>query len=747
MSRNSSRRPLAHPSAPPPGRRLASSGSQATVAASVCLVLSLFGATLHPAVGQAAVFEEGVRVFEVQVPVNVTGRDGEPLRGLGAEDFQVYDRGRKQELTGLRVVDLETLAPSEGPDPWLELPSAARRHFLLFFDLAFSSPTAVLRARQAARSFVLEALHPADLVGVMTFSLEQGPRLLVTFTRDRAQVARAIDTLGADPLLDPTRKQDPLRFVVDTPDTARAFAAAPTGREDFQGLMGVARESELLAHLRHLGRGFDRMERSFAASRIQAWSRSLGEIARALDSVPGRKQIIYLSEGFDSRLLVGRDSALEEERSMRDDLNILRGQAWTVDSDERFGDTGLQREVFAMLEQFRRADCVIQVVDIGGLRADQSTRDFTRALGHDSLFYLANETGGELYKDANELHDQLVRVLDRSSVTYVLSFEPQDLPWDGSYRPLRVRVNAPRGTQVAHRTGYFAPRPFQELDPIERQLLASGAIAAAEARQELDLELLVAPFRAGAAAAYVPLIVEVGGERLLEGHDEEALELEIFAYVTDQRGEVRDFLAQQISLDLSRGREAIRQTGVKYYGHLELAPGEYLVRLLARNTATGRAGLLVRPLEVPHWARDEPALLPPFFVEPPGRWVLVRAQDQDQRGMVVYPFVVDGDPFIPAARPPLRSRGRAALCLMAYNLGPGDITVEMVVLGPEGSPVDGGRLTDLERTVTGIEGLDRFVATFEPRGLSPGGYTLQLAATDPATGLTRVSSAPFIVIR
>ena len=56
-------------------------------------------------------FDERAVVFEVQVPVNVVGRNGESVRGLTREDFQILDEGEVQEVTGFQVVDLDLLVP------------------------------------------------------------------------------------------------------------------------------------------------------------------------------------------------------------------------------------------------------------------------------------------------------------------------------------------------------------------------------------------------------------------------------------------------------------------------------------------------------------------------------------------------------------------------------------------------------------------------------------------------------------
>ena len=66
-------------------------------------------------------------------------------------------------------------------------------------------------------------------------------------------------------------------------------------------------------------------------------------------------------------------------------------------------------------------------------------------------------------------------MLDRTSVTYVLSFQPDKVKPDGAYHKLRVELkNAPRGTRVVHRAGYYAPKPYAQLNPLEKLLEAAS---------------------------------------------------------------------------------------------------------------------------------------------------------------------------------------------------------------------------------------------------------------------------------
>ncbi|MFY9825914.1 MAG: VWA domain-containing protein [Thermoanaerobaculia bacterium] len=716
------------------------------------LFVAVVAAAPAPSRKPAEVFEGASHVVAVEVPVNVVGRDGLPVQGLKADDFEVYDGSERQKLSSFEVIDLRKPAaagePAAAAAPAVDrspedMPSGVRRRFLFLFDLSFSSPTSILKARLAARDFALHSLHPADLAAVATYSMESGPKLVITFTPDRAQLARAIDTLGFRQALD-TRMADPLRFMVDSP--ASAASEATLNISDSFDLKSQ-KDQALLDYLKSLSFVTERSERSFEVSKIAGYSRALGEMAKALNSVKGRKHVLYFSEGFDSRLLLGRQTTDKEAED--DNVNIMFGQTWMVDNDARYGNTGLQRNLQRMLEEFRRADCVIEAVDIGGLRAgaDQTARPN----GQEGLFYLANETGGELFKDANNLRDPLERVLERTSITYLLTFERSDLKLDGAYHRLRVKVaNLPSGARLAHRTGYYAPRPFKELDPLEKNLLAGDGIASAAPKRDIDLNVLAAAFRAGAADSYVPVIVEVGGRSLLEGQAGNKLNLEIYSYVSNAEGQMKDFFSRRVDLDLGkdRGRQAMLDGGVKYYGHFDLSPGEYHVRVLVRNADTGRTGVQTVRVDVPAYGQGQTAvLLPPFFMEDRQKWLLVRENSHEgQQASVVYPFTVEGQPYVPSARPTLRGEATAKLCLVAYNLGKGDVAVQGQVMAADGTASASGRLSKVQRTATGIQGLDKLVATFDPAGLNAGSYVLQVAVTDPTTGLRHASSLPFQVI-
>jgi VWFA-related protein len=704
-------------------------------------------AAAQPRPAGSGAYSETTEVTAVQVPVQVV-RGGEPVRGLTAADFEVYDGRRKQKLTGFEVLDL---AARQAPATLASIPPSLRRHFLLLFDLSFSEPKSIVRARQMV-SNMLPALHPSDLVAVATYSAANGPRLVVGFTSDRRQVLKAIDHLGLPQLVD--RNTDPLQLVAaDAANSTYGGRAVATTQISPDGAtLGQFVEAAYVDLLATLASKSDSANRSQQQAVVSALARSFADLAGLMAKVHGRKQVIYLSEGFDTSLLQGSES--KEEQDQMSDLS-MRNQAYAVESDKRYGDTRGANALEKMMEEFRRSDCIIQAVDIGGVRARETGATGeapARKSGEGALFAMAHDTGGELYHNFNDLGAAMAQLLEKTSVTYVLTFQPDELKQDGAYHKLRVELrNGAAGggqrAQVFFRPGYYGPKPYRQQSTAERQLGAAEAVMGGGDGGTLGITVLAAPFRrVGPDKAYVPIVIEADGASLLSGSPGNTLALEVYAYAIDSSGAIQDYFSQSLRFELAKVIPLLDRTGLKYYGHLDLPPGEYNVRVLVRNAASGDYGLRNQPLVVPGAGRAEPVLLAPFFPELPARWLMVHeAPRAGQQGEIPYPFVVRDRIYVPSLRPVLTAAQEVALALIGFDLPAGGFKVEARVVAANGTDLGTGDFRIDGREPPDAGGAERLTASFRPPlGLQPGEYQLVIVLTD-ARGVAHNSAARFLV--
>lgn len=674
-------------------------------------------------------FADTVEVVTVEVPVQVVA-DGRPIRGLTAENFELYDGRRRQAITGFDVVDLQQAAPSKGL-PIQQFPISARRHFLILFDLSFSDPMAIARARRAALELVHQEFHTADLVAVATYTIQHGPDLILGFTPDRRQLELAIETLGLPQLLE--RASDPLAFMIADPDLRPSSQAS----EDSAGAM-VDTDAIFAEQARDYAIGFSRSDRAEQQGRVMALTTGLEDLARALRDVVGRKHVVYLSEGFDSQIVLGTEDVA---RRMAIAESVTFGQYQEVDSEETYGSTGALTAVQKMLEEFRRADCTIQAVDVGGLRAGHDAR--RRSTGRDSLFMMANETGGELYQNFNQLGGAMESMLDRTAVTYVLAFQPSDLKNDGSYRRLRIELkSAPRGARVVHRPGYYAPRPFDQMSPLEKRLGAAEKILSATDGGALSASVVAAPFRAEAGRGYVPVLIEIEGPPLLAGLSGDTAGIEIYAYAIAADGSVGDYIGQTMGLDVGKVRPVLEASGIKFFGELDLAPGEYILRVLVRDAQSGRSSTRALPLSVPEFGSGAPTLTMPLFPEEPGRWLMVQqTAGSEARSQRPYPFQLDGSAYIPAAKPVVRADGSAKFVVLGYNLGTDSVPLETRFTTADGAPVEGPTISFVARGQGASPDSTQLVLELQPNGLLAGEYRL----VTTLGGDSQATSVPFVV--
>jgi VWFA-related protein len=682
---------------------------------------------------------EEAKVVVIEVPVNVIDKDGHPVEGLTAQDFEVYDDGKKQTISGLDVVDERHAVPQPGPgEP--EIHPAARRHFLMIFDLTFSTPKAIVKARANARDFVVTRMKDLDLAAVATWSVEQGLRLLVTFTGDRTQLAAAIDTLGF-PMMS-QRVPDPLSMLISPPSMSNStgFSYLPSATSTNAHLS----QADLILEdaLENTQALREKQLRTIYRDQVNRLLDSFQQLAKALDAVKGRKHILYMSEGFDSAELVG--SSLKGGGSYEGEA-VITGQSWKVDSDSRFGNHELRDNMEKALSFFNKSDCVIHSIDIAGLRAasDPSGSIDNSLSGQDSLFSFAEETGGEFLKNTNDLSGSFDKLLERTGLIYVLAFQLSRVPETGKFHTLKVKVKN-SSYRVSARSGYYEPKPYSSLTAVEKKLVASSALAEAIPKTDIPAWVLSSPFPTGDGTSRVPVIVEVPGDRLMSKVDSPQMSVDLFVYAVDKAHETKDYLFQSITFDLAKVGDRLRRAGIKYYGEMTLPPGDYKLRVLVRNNQTGQLGVSISPLTVPESA--DTFASPPLFLDQRPEWVMVRGKGHapEQRAGS-YPFSIGGEAFVPAALPNVKSGDLREICVYAHNFGSevSDIKYTGRILGEDGRPHGRAEL-HLVRAGADEPGGQALLLQFTPHGLDPGRYALAVKLQN-ATGKSSESVLSFDV--
>lgn len=588
-------------------------------------------------------FEEKVTVAYVEVPVTVLGRDGAPVRGLTKANFEIRDNGEKRDIESFDAIDFAaeggTAANVISP-----LNPASRRNFLLLFDLSYSNPQSIVRAQDAARNFVARSLGRRDAVAVGVVDIDHGFRFLTAFTTDRPLLTAAI----ADPRN--FRAADPLQI-----------ASASTLPMPPQQGMAQTRQGQDVAmeQLRDVARLAGRLDDSYRRGRLKKQVEMLSDIARTLQRLAGRKHLVLLSEGFDPRLVQGRGAQFEEDQA------IEHGEMWKVDSDQRFGSPDSQKAIQMMADQFRRSDVVLHAVDIQGVRVANDVQGGTKFNSNEGLFLLANSTGGTVFRNSNDITGEFDRLARQHDVVYVLGFRAP-VGRAGQFHDLKVKlVNVP-AARLQHRGGYYDAGAESML---ERSLTTAEVIVNDIPQDDVGVHALAAAFPGGS----VPVVLEIAGPDLVRHAKGNRATTDMFVYAFDEQGVVRDSIFQRVTFDVAQLGAQLRDSGVRFYGTLQLPPGRYALKSLVRVSETDRKGFQRVDVEVP--AEGDVSMVRPLFFAEAGNWVMVKAARDDPKAP--YPFILGDDAFIPAARATLRKGEPRLFTVFVYNADPAELSWEI----------------------------------------------------------------------
>ena len=184
---------------------------------------------------------------------------------------------------------------------------------------------------------------------------------------------------------------------------------------------------------------------------------ALLSLTRELGKLPGRKTVLYMSEG----LVLPADNLGLFHRAMSE-ANLHNVTYYTLDS-RGLTTTSSSQAGLAELASIAGTSRSQTANDPGGARA-QFQDDYLRyavsaANTQQSMRELAESTGGFSIENTNSLKKPLSRVMEDVRTHYELTFTPLSTNFDGKYRKLEVRLSR-AGLHAQSRDGYYALPSF-----------------------------------------------------------------------------------------------------------------------------------------------------------------------------------------------------------------------------------------------------------------------------------------------
>lgn len=512
-------------------------------------------------------------VTRVEVSALVLDRDGRPVRGLTAADFEVLENGVPQVVRSFTPFtyepDLLALPDPEpsraGADlaPSSNYYASASRVFALILDDLHVDVRRTEVARAAARRLV-EQLSPTDLLFVVTTSSSESTGY---FTRDRRHALRMIDGFLGQRLLNQT----------------------------------VARRQEAPGGVQH----------DDSAGRYDHYLRLTGtirDVSLALRDVTGRrKTVILLSEGSSfgagmENMVVRMPQATDRTRvnassgTLRLMNETLAAAAAGNVAIYPLSPVGLGNEEGDLIRGFGAVD---QNALMAVLTEAQQAKEMMRDL--------AALTGGVSLVDTNDPLAGIDRAVQDASSHYVLTYEPETPATGNEYRTIEVRVRRP-GVRVLARRGYRAPgvRPPPpmkipgSLPPQLRSLLA-GVMP----EDGLPMRVQAVPLSRTGRTTTVAVIVEVNGTLLAGDSGNRALRVEQGLLTVNSTGKADSGMRRSFEVALTPvQREVLAGTALRSLWAVDLPKGIHQLRVASLDTTTGRGGSVYLDVDV----SDETAL-------------------------------------------------------------------------------------------------------------------------------------------
>jgi len=551
-----------------------------------------------PAAGKAkaedpGTFLETVNVGVVNVDVYVTDKKGNPITGLTKDDFQLFENGSKVEVSNFYAVnsgkavaqpsDLAQVAPAAplvpgaAPAPQADLdkvqtPEEQRLRLIVYIDNYNLRPFNRNRVMRELRAFIGTKLAKNDQLMLVTYDRELHIRR--TFTSDPSLIAAAmldLEKISAQGVHADSDRRDVLKRIEESQSAAEAESAAHT----------------------------------YAQSTFNDLSFSIDSIKKMIDALagmPGRKAVLYVSDGL--QMIAGQDVFYAVQSKYGE-------QSTSMTSTLEYN---VARRLDELTSQANANRITFYTIDAAGLRSYDSNSAENQGPGagapgmsqlvdsvrisnlQSTLQTLAEKTGGVAILNTNVITPRLERVARDFNTYYSLGYTPPHFG-DGRYYKIDVKVKNRKDLQVRHREGYR--------DKSTEARMSDGTLAALNFPFEenpLGVTLEFGQPRQREDGFYlVPVLVRIPlGKLVLIPHEQtEDARVRLFIAALDSAGGSSDVQQAPVPISIPKADVAAAQNKKFVYSvTLLMRAGEQRVSIGVRDDIGAQASFMSRSLKV-----------------------------------------------------------------------------------------------------------------------------------------------------
>lgn len=532
----------------------------------------------------------------IQIDVTVTDKSGKIVTDLKPEDFEIYENGKKQDLTNFLFINsvtqtktVETVKKSKGkedktamPIPSVQLkPEQVKRTVALIVDDLGLSFESMARVRGSLKRFVDEQMLPNDLVAII--AVGNGAGTLQQFTSDKRQLYAAIEKLKWNARgragITPFAPSGQISSNGSTSSNNSNSSESTESEDTTQDYLDL--EQQMFTN--------NYIEDIFSIGTLGA----INYVVKGMNQLPGRKSVMLFSDGFPVCNMDTSTGEVDLERCKR-----------------------MQEAVKRLTDLCNRASVSIYSFDARGLvytlataaddSAAKNTSPSDMSVNQEGLEILAKDTGGRTFFNRNDLTDTISYALEDQKGYYLLAYQPDEASFDAKklrFNKLEVKVKRP-GLEVRYRNGFYGFTDEKPLETVQNPTDKTvAALMSPFAASEIPLRLNTL-FGNNQTGSFVNSYLHIDAKNLTfvdQPDGTKKLNFDVLASSFGENGETIDQVGRAYRLNIPA--ETYKQMMEEGFVYSFVFPvkkaGAFQMRVAVRDAVSSKLGSASQFVEVP----------------------------------------------------------------------------------------------------------------------------------------------------